>query len=194
MNKSEKEILYAKIIKVEKLLEEYEDYLNCNRKKFLRRETALRMFCGGGLLLSFGVFAFAVFNLIFGGYSTVGGFLISLIAICFAIGIFVTVVAMSAFQLNSRDCYISTDEYKIYKNNKNTFSLIDEVNFPKDYMCSGFAKTVLAELEKDNITALDKVYLKCRSVNFDILKDSTAEHIITNRNFIYKIKNYMGIV
>lgn len=194
MNKSEKEIIYSKICMVEKLLEEYENYLSENSKKLLRRQSILRAFCGGGLLLSLGVFAFGIFNLIFGGYRSATGILLTLISICFAIGLFITVVMISAFYLNSNENYLSTDEYDIYKNNKSTFALIDELKFPKDYLCSGFAKTVLAELDKDSLTALDKVYLKCRSVNFDILKDSTAEYIITNRNFICKIKNYMGIV
>lgn len=194
MNKSEKEIIYSKICMVEKLLEEYENYLTQNRKKLLRRQNTLRIFCGAGLLLSLGAFAFGLFNLIFGGFRSAKGVILTLISISLAIGLFVMVVMISAFYLNSNENYLSTDEYDIYKNNKSTFAIIDELKFPKDYMCSGFAKTVLAELDKDSLTALDKVYLKCRSVNFDILKDSTAEHIITNRNFIYKIKNYMGIV
>ena len=103
MNKSEKEIIYSKICMVEKLLEEYENYLSENSKKLLRRQSILRAFCGGGLLLSLGVFAFGIFNLIFGGYRSATGILLTLISICFAIGLFITVVMISAFYLNSNE-------------------------------------------------------------------------------------------
>lgn len=194
MNKSEKEILYSKICQVEKLLEEYETYLINNNKRFLRRHNILRIFCGSGLLISFGLFAFAVFYIIFGGYKSVSGYIISLISICFSIGVFIMVVAMSAFYLNSKDYYINNQEYAIYKNNKCAFTLIGEIKFPLDYICSGFAKTVREELKKDTAKELEEVYIKCRSVKFDIANDLSAQYINTNRNYIFKIKNYMGII
>lgn len=194
MNKKEKEIFCNKIFKVEKLLEEYEAYVTRSHKKLLRHNTCLRVFCGGGLLVAFGLCCFAVFNLILGGLMSIEGFIISLIAIFIAIGVFVTVVAFSAFHINSRDVFISDDEYSIYKNNKGTFAFFKEINFPLDYMCSGFAKAVRNEIEKGSSNEIDDIYIKCRSVNFDIANDATADYINANRDFVVKIRRYMGII
>ncbi len=193
MNKTEREMFYNKIIQVEKLLEEYENYMMKNKKKFLRQHTILKVFCASGLIIAFGLSVFAVFNLLLGGFMSLGGFILSLFSFFIAIGIFVTVVAFSAFHLNGRELFLDKEEYLIYKNHKFAFSLIGEIRFPLDYVCSGFAKTVMYEIERGNIKEIDDIYIKCRSISFDIAKDETAGYINANRDFVFKIRNYMGI-
>lgn len=190
---NERNYAYIQLEQVKNLLDTYEKFYIENQNAFKKRKIIERIIATTGLIFSLGVFLFGLVCIILNGFSDLPKFFLGLFLILGSFGIFTIVVALVAIQSERRELFFSQQEMEIYRENKNTFFLLNSINFPKDCMCSGFAREVLAELKKNKNQNIDEIYTKCKTINYDIATDPTAKFINKNRFFITKAMTFMGI-
>lgn len=189
MTKKETDELYAKIKLILKLFEEYEKYCSQKNKKIKRITVSCELLRLSGFFMFFALFFYAVINIALCSDPVFIIPYLFLIFLSFVILIIVTDLSVS--NTEKKEKFLCNEELAIYRKNKSAFSAFDDIQFPPDYMCSGFARAVLNELKSDKNIELEAVYLKCKYIVFDMCSDSTSAYIVKNRNFITKARNFM---
>lgn len=179
---------------IEKLLSDYEKLCKNNIDKMRRTKNMEVLFRKILLFMIFFAFMLGFCTLCSVGFSDSFIFFKSLILISLSLVAFIIIALFDYFQTETSKKFLSTEEIYIYKNNKNTFQLLDKLSFPKDYMCSGFANAVINEIKKGKSQNLEEIYAKCRYIEFDMNYDSSADYIKDNRDYINKAVLYTGLL
>lgn len=191
MDKKETVEAYAKIFQLKKLLEDYEAY--CEQKQIrLKRAACFAEFLRlSGFFVFFALFFYALLNI------ALCTDLLPAIAYLFMIFLsFIVLIIVdnfSAFNREREEKLLRPEEMEIYRKNKSAFLILNKIPFPKDYMCSGFAEAVLAELKSGGEKSLEETFLKCKYLEFDLCKDKTSAYIVKNRTFIFKVIEFEGL-
>lgn len=119
-------------------------------------------------------------------------YLVFVITLLATVGIYILFLSFSKFFKDKQKKYFSKEEFEIYRKNKCIYSVLDELFFPQDYMCSEFAQVVIDEIKLGDKNRLEEIYLKCKCADFD-LYSKTAQFILKNRFYVNKVKNFAGL-
>ncbi|MGN1466718.1 MAG: hypothetical protein ACI4W1_00265 [Ruminococcus sp.] len=190
----EKNELCSQLKQIEKLLSDYEELCKNNIDRTRKIKTMELFFSKTLLFIVFFVFMLGFGTLCLAGFSDYLITVKSLVLIFLSLVAFIIIALFDYFQTETSKKFLSDEEMYIYKNNKNTFKLLNKLSFPKDYMCSGFANAVINEIKKGKSKNLEEIYAKCRYIEFDMNYDSSADYIKDNRDYINKVVLYTGLL
>lgn len=190
----EKNELCSQLKQIEKLLSDYEELCRNNIDRTRKIKTMELVFRKTLLSIVFFVFMLGFGKLCLAGFSDYLITVKSLVLIFLSLVAFIIIALFDYFQTETSKKFLSDEEMHIYKNNKNTFKLLNKLSFPKDYMCSGFANAVINEIKKGKSKNLEEIYAKCRYIEFDMNYDSSADYIKDNRDYINKVVLYTGLL
>ncbi|MDD5795907.1 MAG: hypothetical protein PUD24_03095 [Oscillospiraceae bacterium] len=190
----EKNELCSHLKQIEKLLSDYEELCRNNIDRMRKIKTMELVIRNTLLSIIFFVFMLGFCTLCLAGFSDYLITVKSLVLIFLSLVAFIIIALFDYFQTETSKKFLSDEEMHIYKNNKNTFKLLNKLSFPKDYMCSGFANAVINEIKKGKSKNLEEIYAKCRYIEFDMNYDSSADYIKDNRDYINKVVLYTGLL
>lgn len=190
----EKNELCSQLKQIEKLLSDYEELCRNNIDRTRKIKTMELVFRKTLLSIVFFVFMLGFCTLCLAEFSDYLITVKSLVLIFLSLVAFIIIALFDYFQTETSKKFLSDEEMHIYKNNKNTFKLLNKLSFPKDYMCSGFANAVINEIKKGKSKNLEEIYAKCRYIEFDMNYDSSADYIKDNRDYINKVVLYTGLL
>lgn len=190
----EKNELCSHLKQIEKLLSDYEELCRNNIDRMRKIKTMELVIRNTLLSIIFFVFMLGFCTLCLAEFSDYLITVKSLVLIFLSLVAFIIIALFDYFQTETSKKFLSDEEMHIYKNNKNTFKLLNKLSFPKDYMCSGFANAVINEIKKGKSKNLEEIYAKCRYIEFDMNYDSSADYIKDNRDYINKVVLYTGLL
>lgn len=190
----EKNELCSQLKQIEKLLSDYEELCRNNIDRMRKIKTMELVIRNTLLSIIFFVFMLGFCTLCLAEFSDYLITVKSLVLIFLSLVAFIIIALFDYFQTETSKKFLSDEEMHIYKNNKNTFKLLNKLSFPKDYMCSGFANAVINEIKKGKSKNLEEIYAKCRYIEFDMNYDSSADYIKDNRDYINKVVLYTGLL
>ncbi len=193
MNDRDKDYCCRALGQIADLLRDYERYRKRNVKKIKKQIYFMRgclcaAFCAGVVTT-----AFSLYKISAAGRTDYGDALFGMVLLLVGVDILIVTTIFCSFRIEWEKIGISKGELEIYRNNKEAFAFIKDLSFPRDYLCSGFAQSVLKEVRQAEKKPIDDIYARCKLVNFDILSDDTARYIACNRNYVQKIQSFMGI-
>lgn len=193
MNDGEKAVIYDEIKKIADLLEDYESYRIENSRHFKRKIIFEKMWTGSGICLWFITLILGIAGFCTANVYGITEFIFAVALMFISAAVLVVTASLSAFRLDNQKHFITDGEFEIYCKNKKAFISVKELAFPKDYMCSGYAKAVLKEIKYRQKADLGDIYKKCKFIEYDILRDNSAEFIRFNRGYVQKIQAFMGL-
>ena len=188
MTEKERKIVCVQFEQIKKLFLEYENYISKNRIKIKKEQIIEKSIYISFFLIAFNIFLAGAKNLLFGTNPLEIDYLIFVIAFFASVVIYIMLVSISEFLMEKQKWHFSKEEIKIYRNNKCIYSVLEELSFPQDYMCSEFVQVVIDEIRCGEKNHLEDIYLKCKCADFD-LYSKTAKFISKNRFYVNKVKN-----